>query len=360
MSGTNGNDTLPGTAGDDEFFGNLGNDVLLGLGGNDTLFGGAGDDALAGGTGRDQLYGNSGDDVISGGGGADLLDSGAGNDILDGGAGDDSLYGGTGFNIMSGGAGQDTAFFGGAYQDYNVTALGDNTYTVVYTGNDPQFASSNFVQEVEKFVFDGQVVIPCYAAGTLVETQRGNVAVEDLQIGDQVRTVSGRQGDFAPVTWLGWRRVDLLRHPRPEKVNPIRVRAGALGNNQPVRDLVVSPDHCLFVDGILVPARLLVDGQAVVREAGWSSVTYWHVELPQHDLMLAEGVAAESYLDRGNRNAFANAAVPAMHPDFEGTEPADASLYVCPKTTSANDPALLAARTAIAARWIEQPAARAA
>jgi hypothetical protein len=74
---------------------------------------------------------------------------------------------------------------------------------------------------------------------------------------------------------------------------PIRIKAGALGVNTPKRDLVVSPDHCLYLDGALVPARLLVNGRSVVAETGMAEVTWYHVELETHEVLVADGAAAD-------------------------------------------------------------------
>jgi hypothetical protein len=96
----------------------------------------------------------------------------------------------------------------------------------------------------------------------------------------------------------------------------VRVRAGALGPAMPSRDLVLSPDHALFLDGELVPVRYLINGGTIVQEDA-HSVTYFHVELERHDILIAEGAPAESYLDTGNRTAFANGGSTVMaHPDF--------------------------------------------
>lgn len=83
----------------------------------------------------------------------------------------------------------------------------------------------------------------------------------------------------------------------------------------PTQDLVLSPDHAVFVEGRLVPVRYLVNGRSIVAEHR-DSVTYWHVELDRHDLVLAEGAACESYLDTGNREAFEGEAAMALHPEF--------------------------------------------
>jgi hypothetical protein len=97
---------------------------------------------------------------------------------------------------------------------------------------------------------------------------------------------------------------------------PVRVAAGAFGPGAPARDLLLSPDHAVYAEGVLIPVRCLIDGRAVTQEAR-ETVTYWHVELPAHDVILAEGLPCESYLDTGNRAAFANGGpVVQRHPDF--------------------------------------------
>ena len=155
--------------------------------------------------------------------------------------------------------------------------------------------------------------IPCFRQGTRLRTPFGWCAVEDLAIGDAITL---RDSTTAPVKWLGWRSIDCRRHPRPRSVWPVRVARHAFGPGRPARDLFLSPDHAVFAAGRLVPAHLLVNGATITQEPT-DSVTYWHVELPSHAIVSAEGLAAESYLDTGNRAAFANAPdAVMMHPDF--------------------------------------------
>ena len=155
--------------------------------------------------------------------------------------------------------------------------------------------------------------VPCFAAGTRLRTPRGDVAVESLRAGDLVVTASG---EFRPVKWIGHRDVDCVRHAAPEKVWPVRVAAHAFGANLPVRDLYLSPDHALFVGGVLIPVKQLINHDTV-EQRPVDAVTYYHVELDRHDVLLAEGLPAESFLDTGNRIAFANGGgVTQLHPDF--------------------------------------------
>jgi hypothetical protein len=146
--------------------------------------------------------------------------------------------------------------------------------------------------------------LPCFAEGTRVATPNGTLAVESLVAGDLVLTASG---EHRPVRWIGYRTIDLTRHPAPERVQPIRIKAGAFGPGVPSSDLRLSPDHAVKIDDSLVPVKLLRNGTGIVRDTWCRSVTYYHVELDTHDILLAEGLPAESYLDTGNRDMFANA-----------------------------------------------------
>jgi len=154
--------------------------------------------------------------------------------------------------------------------------------------------------------------IACFAAGTLIETVAGPRAVETLRIGDDVVTLPGAPGR---IVWVGARRVDCARHPRPETVWPVRIARHAFGENVPARDLFVSPDHAIYVDGVLIPAKLLLNG-TTIRQVRCRRVAYHHVELARHDVILAEGLPAETYLDTGDRAKFTGGHVTMPHPDF--------------------------------------------
>jgi hypothetical protein len=154
--------------------------------------------------------------------------------------------------------------------------------------------------------------VSCFARGTRIGTETGLVAVEDLAVGDRVRTADG---GHEPVVWVGSRAVDCARHPKPETVWPVRVRAGAFGDMVPGRDLWLSPDHAVFVGGVLVPVKLLVNGTSI-EQVKRSHVVYYHVELPEHAVILAEGLTVESYLDIGDRTDFEGGGTIRLFPDF--------------------------------------------
>ena len=196
---------------------------------------------------------------------------------------------------------------------------GGNT---AFTLTDIGFAGGGVPQYT--FGFDGTtnksfIQIACFAAGSRILTASGEVAVEALRAGMLVPSLM--HGRLMRVTWIGHRQIDCALHPRPQEVWPIRVAAHAFGPGRPHRDLLLSPDHAVALsDGsggtVLMPVRYLVNGATIARERR-DSVEYFHIELESHGVLLAEGLAAESYLDTGNRSAFANGgAVAVAHPDF--------------------------------------------
>ncbi|HQT83659.1 MAG: hypothetical protein B7Z58_10485 [Acidiphilium sp. 37-64-53] len=151
----------------------------------------------------------------------------------------------------------------------------------------------------------------CFLEGTRLLGLYGDIAVEDMEPGDRLITDSGA---MRPVKWVGRRTIDATRHPRPETVWPIRIEAGAIDHGLPDRTLYLSPDHALFIDGCLIPAKILINGRSIVQEPR-DRISYFHVELETHDILLAESLPVESYLETGNRNFFENSgAAMVLHP----------------------------------------------
>jgi hypothetical protein len=166
-------------------------------------------------------------------------------------------------------------------------------------------------------VTDTSITAVCFLADTQIRTPAGEVAVEMLRPGEQVTTLVEGQEVPRTIKWLGHRRIDLTSHPRPETVAPICIEHDAFADGIPHRDLLVSPDHAIFVDGMLICARQLVNGTTIRQELSWTAVDYYHVELDQHAILLAEGLPAESYIDTGNRGFFANSGqLMMLHPDL--------------------------------------------
>ena len=158
----------------------------------------------------------------------------------------------------------------------------------------------------------------CYAAGTQILTARGEVAIEELHAGDLL--FSPRTLSFIPALWIARQRIRDPAH------RAVRVAAGALGPGKPHTDLIVSPNHSLFLDTVLVPAFALVNDATITWDPR-PSIDYHHIECAAHDLVLANGAPSETWLDYGNRHAFDNAAaaggiVPIRRPLAEAA-PAD-------------------------------------
>jgi hypothetical protein len=282
------------------------NDTLGGAGGNDVIYGGGGDDTLNGGEAVDSIYGGDGNDTINAGpqGG-----SNSGKELLDGGDGDDLLIVNIKTDIVSGGGGSDTV---------DISAIGTSGWSFdsvnnAWTNSGTAGGDPITITGVEWFDNNGTLTqAPCFAAGTRIATARGEVAVEQLRVGDLVVTAHGG-GALQPVAWIGHSKVDVARQ---RAMAPILITAGALAEGVPHRDLRVSPEHAMFLDGRLVPARLLVNGTSIMQELWCPEVTYWHVELPAHGLLVAEGAVSESYFDDGNRKHFDNHAIATLFKDF--------------------------------------------
>ncbi len=157
-------------------------------------------------------------------------------------------------------------------------------------------------------------VAPCFTPATRILTTRGEVAVEALVVGD---AIINHAGEDKEIVWIGRRDLDIGRHPKPETVRPIIIEAEALAEGVPARRLVLSPDHALFIDGVLVQAKDLVNGGSIRPDMQARQTRYYHVELAEHDVLFAEGAAVESYLDTGHRGVFDDADAPLLlHPEL--------------------------------------------
>ncbi len=149
-----------------------------------------------------------------------------------------------------------------------------------------------------------EALVGGFCSGTLLMTLRGEVPVETVRAGEKALTLSGVDAPLKPVTWVRHRRIDLGRHPQPALAAPVRVRQGAVDDGVPIRDLRVSPEVALSVedeDGkrVLVPVLLLANGATILREPPGGVVTYVTVSLERHDILMGDGMAAESGPGRG-------------------------------------------------------------
>jgi hypothetical protein len=154
----------------------------------------------------------------------------------------------------------------------------------------------------------------CFRAGTRILTESGEVAVEDLRVGGRVQTVLGETAE--PIIWIGRREMDCAGHPKPRHVWPVRIAADAFGPGRPHSDLFLSPNHAVCVNEVLIPIRLLVNGSTIMQ-VPQDQVTYYHIELPRHELVLAQGLPVESFLDMKDGSNYASRPGPIrLYPDF--------------------------------------------
>jgi len=145
----------------------------------------------------------------------------------------------------------------------------------------------------------------CFLAGTLIATPQGEVVVESLSPGDLILAVDGRA---LPVKWLGRQTIVTAFGP-PSNDMPVLIRAGAMGEGLPHADLRVTGGHALLIDGILANAGALVNGSTITRipRAELSErLTVYHIETDQHEIILANGVPSETFMDNVSRTRFDN------------------------------------------------------
>ena len=143
--------------------------------------------------------------------------------------------------------------------------------------------------------------VACFLAGTMIATPNGERAVQELQAGDLVLTADGRA---VPVLWLGEQLVKKRIGQVPEALEPVCIKAGMLGNHS---DLYVTADHGMIVDGMVVNAGALVNGESVTWVNYAAPYTVYHIETDAHEVLLANGAQAESFLDVVTRARFDNA-----------------------------------------------------
>jgi hypothetical protein len=233
-----------------------------------------------------------------------------------------------------------------SFQNVPLTNLADTTYRFFATvtqsnGGTVSSALTN------PYPVNGDDVI-CFLTGARIRTPAGEVAVEDLRIGDLVLTADGRA---EPILFIG-RQAYSTRFAGREDSWPVRIRAGALAEGVPSADLHVSPMHALHIDGVLILAKALQNGSTIAQVAPPAETfTYYSLELTRHEVILAEGAEAESFADHVSRTRFHNhAEFAALYPEGRVVGEMDA-----PHAKSARQvPAPIRARIAERAALLDQ------
>jgi hypothetical protein len=145
---------------------------------------------------------------------------------------------------------------------------------------------------------------PCFLRGTHILTPAGDVPVETLRAGDLVTTVSGED---RPLRWIGFGRTLVTPRSR-DRATPVVVLRHALSEFRPHHDLYITRGHSLYLEGVLIPVEELINHRTIAWVDEARVVEYYHLELDSHDVVLAEGAAAESYREDGNSAQFQNVA----------------------------------------------------
>ena len=327
--GSAANDSIVGTGAGNWLIGGNGNDTLAGGEGNDTLIGDNGADSLVGGSETDDWASYVGATsgvsvnlavpvpVASGGAGADTLSDiegligsnfadtllgNNGSNTLTGGGGSDSLFGGGGNDLLDYGAGNDVFEWRSDFAPGNLTLIGGDG------GNDYLNLGANWVAVQDgaftRWTQDGEAdtlyslgweTILCFAQGTRIVTPNGEDSVENLRAGDMVLAMRDGQAGFEPLRWVGFMDVAVPRNAAmAARTAPVLIKAGALAAGMPARDLRVSPDHAMEIDGNLIPAKHLVNGVSIFQESWCRRVRYFHLELEAHGLLLSEGTRSRA------------------------------------------------------------------
>ncbi len=350
---------------------------------------GSGNDTITGSAGNERLDAGGGHDLISGGAGADTLAGGAGNDTISGGAGADSLTGGAGddlFRVSNGDGGALITDFDTGDSDANgyfndqidVSALTDplgapvTIWNTVVSDDGAGNARLTFpngetltLQGVSPSALQGRLLlkagVPCFTAGTLIDTPRGAVPVESLRAGDLVCT---RDNGPQRLLWAARRdltEADLARAPnlRPVMVKPSGAPA-----------LIVSPQHGILwrhggEERLVRAVQLTRLGAGIARIMhGRRAVSYIHLMFESHQVVTTQGVASESFYpgaravaaaDIGAQREFAEL-FPALYAGFGGGNPEAAvrAIYRAPARPYARWKEVIDAEWAFATEGLAQ------
>src|ERR1700754_3223364 len=118
----------------------------------------------------------------------------------------------------------------------------------------------------------------CLVSGSMVRTPSGETAIEEIDACSCIVTIRHNIESVERVKWVGRREIDLRRHSIRESIAPVRIRASAIADGQPSHDLLLSPEHAILLDGVLVEAKNLINGGSIVKERATDTVAYFHIE----------------------------------------------------------------------------------
>lgn len=186
---------------------------------------------------------------------------------------------------------------------------GDSPQNVVYANGSVLSTIPDGPEFTNYYLYPNAPVV-CYAKGTLILTKHGFTPIENIKAGDKIVTkgkikknMNGpRNFKIEPVMWISKFKVINLN----SSSRPICIKKDTLGENYPFKDLYVSPEHSLFLNGKMVLAKNIVNEETIYQDKECKNVEYYHLECEEHSLIIANGILAESYFDSNNRDVFEN------------------------------------------------------
>ncbi|MFT8808042.1 Hint domain-containing protein [Gluconobacter sp.] len=211
----------------------------------------------------------------------------------------------SGYTISGTGSSRTVTLFGGnnntQIATYTVTlasgaTLKAGTYNALNADNNPlKITYSN-----------GNTYIGvCFLADSMVRTPSGETPIQDIRTGDEILAWYEGTPSARKVIWTGRRQATTNPAlPDDQAGYPVRILANAIADNVPHKDMLITAEHCLFMDGRFVPARMLVNGKSIFYDRSVTSYEYFHIETRDHSVIMADGMLTESYLDTGNRHTF--------------------------------------------------------
>ena len=195
---------------------------------------------------------------------------------------------GDGVSLVIAGVGRTITLSGDPFDLKNTGTAGFLTYSKTFTQSDGSGG-----------------VITCFLPGTLIATDEGESPVEQVLVGDFVSATVGDQKVSREVIWVGSNHVQVRPELSDDRAGyPVRILKNAISENVPFKDMLITSEHCLCIDGNFIPARMLVNGISIFYDKTITSYDYYHIETAEHSVITADGMLTESYLDTGNRKSF--------------------------------------------------------
>ena len=149
-------------------------------------------------------------------------------------------------------------------------------------------------------------ITKCFLLGTNILTSKGEKPVESLSVGDEVVAICNNGRINRKIVWIGKTDISVDQGKNKNDLYPVCIKAHAFGLNKPHRDLYLTPEHTVYIDGGLIPVRMLVNGRSIVIDKSRDKFQIYHVETEQHSILLSENLMTESYLNTDDKYLFDN------------------------------------------------------